>query len=162
MTRQSHEDDDDDRPLISPKLLVVAITVFAIGLLVGAYGLFFGRSADPRAEIQGEVTLDGAPLAEGSILFMPVDGKKGFSAGGEIKNGNYQIAQAEGPGTGLVRVEIRGQKKTGRQVPNIQGQPGDQVDEVVEAVAERFNVKSDLRHEVKRGSNVANFKVESK
>jgi hypothetical protein len=154
------QDELERQPMISPTLLVLLIV---LALSVGAYLLFSGGSAsEPRNAIQGEVTLDGVPIAEGLILFMPVDTTKFTSAGGEIKEGKYQIARNLGPGVGMYRAEIRAYKKSGRMVQAAMKPPGVLTEELVEAVAERFNMKSELRCEVKAGSNIANFQVKSK
>ncbi len=150
------KDRDDAEPLISPKLVLAAIAVLFLGLAGGAWFYFAGELASTRGEIHGEVTLDGAPLAEGFITFRPADGK-GVVAAGPITDGKYQIARDQGPNLGDNIVVISSQKKTGRQFREM----GILMDEKIEAIAERFNTVSTLRHDVKAGSNTANFKVES-
>ena len=158
----SVNDGDDTGRTVPPKLLAAGLAVLAAGLLVGAWALFSGDAADARADIAGDVTLDGAPVETGSILFTPADARPGFTAAAPIEKGKYRIARAAGPGLGPNTVEVRAQKRTGRRVQKAMAPAGELVDEVVEGVAARFNVKSELRVEVKSGANTANFKVESK
>jgi hypothetical protein len=65
--------------------------------------------ADPyagRMEISGTVNLEGKPLKEGSIQFVPLDEKVGTQTGGPIANGEYKIPREGGlkPGKYLVRI----------------------------------------------------------
>ena len=49
-----------------------------------------------RASVSGVVTLDGVPVAEGSIIFRPIDGTQGPMAGAVIQNGHYAIDRVKG------------------------------------------------------------------
>jgi hypothetical protein len=55
------------------------------------------------ASISGNVTYNGEPVGDGSITFIPVDGK-GPSVGSPIETGHYQVDSIT-PGPKLVRVE---------------------------------------------------------
>jgi hypothetical protein len=57
-----------------------------------------------RKAISGTVTLDGAPLASGSIEFTPLGG--GVSSGAVIEAGKYQIPAESGLPPGKYRVSI--------------------------------------------------------
>jgi len=109
-----------------------------------------------RAQVSGAVKVDGQPLEEGSINFFPAGDSQGPSAGGVIAKGRYDIAQETGPVVGKNRVEIRGVKKTGRMVPNHMA-PGTMREELVEALPEDVNTKSQLIRDVVAGSNVIDF-----
>jgi hypothetical protein len=113
-------------------------------------------SEDGRAPVRGEVKVDGSPLEEGSINFFPAGDAQGPSAGGVIAEGKYDIPQAMGPVIGKNRVEIRGVKKTGRQVPNHMA-PGTMREELVEALPVEVNTKSQLVRDVVAGTNVIDF-----
>ncbi|HEY1066703.1 MAG TPA: hypothetical protein VGE52_11360 [Pirellulales bacterium] len=52
------------------------------------------------------MNVDGAPLAAGSIVFVPSGNAKGPKAGGRIENGRFSIPAADGPPFGTLRVEI--------------------------------------------------------
>ena len=124
---------------------------------LGAAGCGAGR----QGELSGEVTLDGAPLEHGAILLTPVDAATGAATGGEIKGGRYALTGKRAPLAGAYKVEIRANKKIGRKVQKAMGKPGELDDELVEAVAPRFNAKTELTVEAKPGA-VANFAVASK
>jgi hypothetical protein len=141
---------------------------FALMLAIGALFGCGSRPPDPfnRAAVAGEVTLDGAALADGDILFIPLSG--GTMAGGKIKGGKYKLARHEGPSVGPNRVEIRSVQPTGRIIesnvtPEGDGAPGDgKVMEHKELVPRRFNNESELKVEVQKGAdNSANFRLES-
>ncbi|MEX0793841.1 MAG: hypothetical protein WD045_11945 [Pirellulaceae bacterium] len=124
-------------------------------LVMGCGG---GQSGPPRGEVSGKVTLDGTPVEEGSITFLPSEGTSGPSAGAPITNGNYAIARQKGPVEGKYRVEIRATRKTGKSVPA--GSPfpeGTMIDETEEAVPAKYNTKSELVREIVAGENELDF-----
>src|SRR5438309_824557 len=92
-----------------------------------------GCSGGNRAEVSGSVSLNGQPIEEGSINFIPVEGNTGPGAGGVIKDGRYHIPKHLGVKPGKNRVEIRAFKNTGRKVQDPTGLPGTLVDERVPA-----------------------------
>ncbi|MDA0253813.1 MAG: hypothetical protein O3A37_12030 [Planctomycetota bacterium] len=62
-----------------------------------------GCGGPPQASVRGRVTLDGEPLAHGTIAFLPADGK-GPTAGGLVTAGGYEV-RGMAPGLKLIRVE---------------------------------------------------------
>jgi hypothetical protein len=139
------------RPWLVPTCLTVAL------LLVAGCG----KEGATRGAVSGKVTLDGKPLADGSILFTPVKGTRGTATGGQILNGQYELAESAGPAVGKNRVEIRATRKTGKMVQKPFAPLGQTVEEAVEAVAPKFNSDSTLEVEIKSGDNTADFKVTS-
>ncbi len=115
-----------------------------------------------RAEVHGNVTLDGKPVEQGSIHFVPIQGTPGPAVGGEIRNGQYRLAGDKGPMVGWNRVEVHASQKTGRRIPKGRGLNGETVDEMVEGVAAKYNTGSTLKVEIRSGDNTADFAVESK
>ena len=87
--------------------------------------------------------VDGQPMAEGSISFLPTEGATGPSAGGIIRDGEYRIPAATGPVVGRSRVEIRGFRQTGKTVRDV-WKPGQNVAERVIALGPEFNDRSTL------------------
>lgn len=80
--------------------------------------------------VRGTVTLDGAPVTEGSISFEPADGQ-GPSAGANITGGRFEIPPASGLKPGKMRVTVRAAVKTGKQVPaGPPAPPGTMTDEL--------------------------------
>lgn len=120
-----------------------------------------GGRHDNRATIHGEVKLDGQPVEQGSIQFVPVQGVDGSIAGGRIVNGRYELIGKAGPAVGVNRVEVRSSRRTGKMIEMPRPWSGT-VEETVEAASPRFNSESTLKFEVKPGDNTADFEVTSK
>src|SRR5262249_27420377 len=93
-----------------------ACLVLSLLCLAGCFG--------NKAEVSGTVKLDGVPIKEGSINFIPVEGTLGPGAGAVIEDGKYHIAASKGVTVGKNRVEIRAFKNTGRKVQDPTGKPG--------------------------------------
>ena len=55
------------------------------------------------ASISGEVTYNGEPVGDGSITFLPADGK-GATAGGMIEDGRFAVDNVT-PGPKVVKIE---------------------------------------------------------
>ena len=64
--------------------------------------------------MRGKVTLDGEPVAEGSIRLVALE--SGPTAGAPISDGHYHIRRDKGPTLGRHRVEIYVPQKSGRQI----------------------------------------------
>jgi hypothetical protein len=134
-----------------------------------AFGLAFlflasgcGKDDTNRGAVSGQVTLDGKPLKQGSILFTPIEGTKGVVAGGQIQDGQYCLVGVTGPAIGTNRVEIQAMRKNGKMIPKALGAPGEMVEGFEQAVAARFNSDSTLKITITPGENTANFDVTSK
>ncbi len=112
-----------------------------------------------HAAVDGQVTLDGEPLAQGSILFVPMEGTQGVPTGADIKAGHYRLPITKGPAVGWNRVEITAVRPSGKMAADPMGLPGQQREMYVSAVAARFNTNSMLKIEVTPGDNTANFDV---
>ena len=122
-----------------------------------------GGGGIPRAAVEGQVTLDGAPIANGSIFFRPTGDTKGMTAGGAITDGRYRLSADDGPVVGTNLVEIHSDRRTGRQVPAVFGDPKAGLkDEVVEGVPERYNTQTKLTCQIEPGSNERNFTLTTK
>lgn len=127
-----------------------------------AAGLWGCGSADDYARIpvQGRITLDGRPLESGTISFAPLNA--GPSTQGAIADGAYAIGRSTGPAAGTYRVEIHSMRPTGRRVPD-NDNPGETIEEVRNAIPDRYNVRSELRAEVKTGAGTPiDFALESR
>lgn len=136
------------KPWMSGVFVLLVILSVALGCSSGD-GL-------KRAQVKGEVKVDGLPLEEGSINFFPAGTAEGPSAGGVIEQGKYDLPRERGPVVGPNRVEIRGVKKTGRMVPNAMA-PGTMREELVEALPGDVNTKSTLVREIAPGENIVDF-----
>jgi hypothetical protein len=111
-----------------------------------------------RRAVSGMVTLDGQPLAAGSIQFEPQAGNTGtiVSGGGVILGGLYQIPRDKGlcPGKYKVSISSAGEAQaTGAFEP-----PGNRTPPPPEKVPTKYNVATTLSAEVKGdGPNSFNF-----
>ena len=74
-----------------------------LALAIAALAATAGCGGPPLALARGRVTLDGEPLAHGTIAFIPADGK-GPTAGGLVTAGGYEV-KGMAPGLKVVRVE---------------------------------------------------------
>ncbi|UUO07732.1 hypothetical protein M4951_05335 [Blastopirellula sp. J2-11] len=137
-------------------------------LLVCGLMVFAGCAAPSdidRIPVSGMVTVDGQPLDHGTIQFFPQGDTKGPMSGGRIANGRYQLDAITGPPPGQHLVRIAGKRKTGRMVqvpPDEYAPQGSVVEEMVDAVPERYNAKSELIHDVVAPSTELNFELKSK
>ena len=111
---------------------------------------------DPRAAIEGSVSLDGQPVDGGTINFMPVD-SDGRVASALISGGRYEIAEERGPTPGKYRVEISWNKPLGpvdEENPDAP-QPSEQV------VPAKYNQNTELERDVTAGKNELDFPLTS-
>ena len=118
-----------------------------------------GCSGDDRTEVSGTVTLNGQPVAEGAITFIPIDGNKGAGAGATIADGKYHIPRSAGVAAGKNRVELRAFRETGKKVQDPTGKPGVLTTERVMAFPPEYNDRSTLVREVGRGSATLDFDI---
>lgn len=126
------------------KIQYVALaTMLALVCLVGC------NSGVPRSPVSGSVTLDEKPLKEGSILFIPLS--DGPSAGGDIKDGRYELKEEDGPGLGRYRVEINSWVPGGRGIKD--AATGETEQDLVSIVPPQYNRDSELEVEVTNGEN---------
>lgn len=115
-----------------------------------------GCGGDSQPTVSGKVTLDGKPLENGAISFVPADGATA-TAGGIITNGEYTV---EVP-AGAKKVEITAAKVVGQR-PAYEGNPNSPMIDITESIIpERYNTKSELTREVKAGENTLDFELTS-
>lgn len=113
--------------------------VVAVSLLGGC-----GESGPEKPKlypVSGTVTLDGQPLADGSIVLDPEDGKSIASQGG-IKDGAFKFESPEGPKI----VRISASKETGEK-----DEYGSLIS--VSLVAPEFNSQSGIKVNIAAGEN---------
>jgi len=127
-------------------------------LLICLLAFLAGCGSRTAASVHGKVTLDGAPLDEATISFVPTVGGQRQSAWTTIKNGEYAIAEKDGLGTGPFRVEIRALRPTGEK-PNPNEPTMVPSKEIIPA---KYNSNSELKAEIKPGENAADFAIKSK
>ncbi len=116
-----------------------------------------GGADDTRVPVEGEVTLDGRPLAEGHITLVPLG--DGVSAGGTIRNGKFHVEKARGPSPGRYRVEIVSYQPTGEKFPDPE-RAGQMAEELKQVIPDKYNRQSQLEVEVPP-SGPLRFKLQS-
>ena len=104
--------------------------------------------------VNGTVTLDGKPLQEGTVRFVPTEGDS-QTASAIITDGQFV---AEVP-VGVVRIEYSAPKVLGKQ-RMMEGSP--EVDIVGELLPERYNIRSQLIMNVEMGQNSHEIDLQSK
>lgn len=135
-----------------------SILTFAILAMVGC-----GGGSGGKLEVSGKVTLEGQPLKDGSIMFVPLD-KEGTQGAGAIDSGNYKIPSKHGlkPGKYLVQITSGdGVTRADGGGNEEAGGPGGSTNIVsVDRVPEDWNVSSKQQVEVKSsGKNVFDFAI---
>ncbi|MDB5338671.1 MAG: hypothetical protein JWN70_4290 [Planctomycetaceae bacterium] len=122
----------------------ICVMTLVTALVVSVAGC--GSQEIPKALVRGKVSLDGAPLKEGSIKFIPTEGD-GPTAGAVLKgDGEYSTDVP----VGMMRVEITSPKVTGkRKAFDTPDSPTIEITE--EQIPERYNAKSELKYEVVSG-----------
>jgi hypothetical protein len=114
-----------------------------------------------RQSLEGIVTFDSAPLADGSIVFLPQADTKSPTSGGDIAQGRFSIASSGGTACGTFRVEITALRKTGKKVKD--PQLNKWIDETEQFVPARYNRQSELTATVtEQGPNRFQFAITSK
>jgi hypothetical protein len=126
--------------------------------------LMAGCAAGERpTHVHGTVTIDGEPLEDGFILFVPAEGTPGPAVSSDIKDGSFAISAEQSVPIGNHHVEIRGRRKTGKQIDAVPpAPPGTKIDEWVEAVPPRYHRESTLECEIKLGDNLLVFDLTTK
>jgi hypothetical protein len=142
------------------RAIVVQIVPGAAVIILAVWGAYYlssqivvGRgNLPPLGAVSGTVKLDGKPLANATVRFIPLDDsgkmdRKGASValGLTDDSGHYRLIYVKdtmGAAVGQNRVEIQARDDSGR-----------------ERVRREFNGQSTLQREVKSGSQVLDFDV---
>jgi hypothetical protein len=84
-----------------PGMAAMLISSLILGCGSGA------AEGPPRADVRGVVTLDGQPLPEGVIRFVPLAGTPGPKTSIAISDGKFSADALTGPVVGAHRIEIQ-------------------------------------------------------
>ncbi len=127
--------------------------MFAVAACATLAGCGGGGATDarPRQEVSGTVTLDGQPLATGSIQFQPASAQEGVVAGGA--HHGRQVFHPSRPGAGprhLRGVDLVG--GLGRAPPGPPGPPGPPSQGPQDLVPAKYNTQSTLTIKVEPGN----------
>jgi hypothetical protein len=126
------------------------LTAWAIVFVAGC-----GDDTGGRLAITGSVDYKGVPLDQGSIEFLPHPGVK-TQAGATITNGRYSIPADKGLEPGMYTVKI-----SSIEGPDVSVEPGGLPGkEPKERLPAKYNTKSTLTKEVKKGETKFDFQLD--
>ena len=131
-----------------------AAALLSLLSVVGATGC----GGKERAAVSGAVSFDGAPVDNGNITFVPVDGPANQSVGESIKNGKYAIAADHGPSPGKYQVQITWDRVTGGKTTD----PDLKSNDTKQVLPDKFNKATTLAADIKAGDNTVDFPLSSK
>ena len=140
---------------------VVVFLVIVAGLFCS---VFTGCQRDSLNLVTGTVTLDGTPIEEGAISFMP-SGSSGVSAGSQIKNGVYSARVS--PGKMIVKIYAERSlteedMKAYKANPMMQSSLTPIEEMKKQYIPENYNEKSSLTVDVQGNMKNLDFQLESK
>lgn len=118
------------------------------------------ESKPPTYPTSGVVTLNGAPVEEGTITFLPTEGTPGNNVAATITAGAFSAPQEAGLCIGGYRVEIDAYRKTGRKIrdlasPDRRLAEPPLVEERVSIIPPQYNTQSELRVQVTGPADIA-------
>lgn len=123
--------------------------------LGGALFLAAGCNSGPATSaVTGTVELDGKPLPEGDLTFVPT-GQAGRPGGARVTDGKYSAKLEDG--TYAVKVVATKKVPLGPGEPSVSGEK----DKLVSIIPPRYNEKTELTVDVK-GATQKDFKLNSK
>ena len=131
--------------------MLTKVVVFVLAASSALLGTGCSGGAQ-TGEVLGEVSLDGQPLSDGVVHFIPLTGQSKTEST-FIKAGRF----AKQVPVGKHRVEIS-------SVQARPLRPGQDADSAtgVETVPDKYNTKSELEADVKKGKNSLRFELQSK
>ncbi len=139
------------------KLALILLVVLTGGLPFGG-GCGGGDQIERRA-VSGTVRLDGNAVADGVVVFTPLG--KGPSAGGKVKNGEFNIPKDDGPSPGKYRVELSAYRDTGKTYRDEAS--GHTIPVTESIIPPQYNRNSKLQVEVaETGKNHFEFDLQSR
>jgi hypothetical protein len=128
-----------------------------VGALLVVLVVLAGCGGESMGQVSGTVKVDGEPLKTGAITFIPVDGKT-QTAGGNIEAGRYSVKKV--PVT-VMKIEIRAPKVIGTKklypTPDSETRPL-----TAEVLPARYNDQTELKLDVKSGTNVKDWDLKTK
>jgi hypothetical protein len=124
-------------------------------------GLFLFASlpgcGDGKGSVNGTVTLDGQPVANGAVTFVKSEGSL-VREGAVIKDGGFQARVPPGK----YRIEVNAQKVVGKRKQKGFSGAEEEVEITEEMFPERYNTKTELSEEIKLGPNTVKLDLKSK
>lgn len=125
------------------------------GALLLACSTMIGCNRGSATKVmQGSVTCGGESVPDGTVSFMPFDGKSSWIYAVPIVDGKYCIDTRGGVPLGKYRVQVDAHKKTGRKVQGFSGAEKGMIDEKMRVGPESYaNQNSPLVVDVRADSD---------
>lgn len=149
MMTVAHNHDRASRTACSSRIAACCCSLLIGALMLPGCG---GGSGDTPelGQVTGVVTLDGQPLPKANVEFAPASGRPSF--GETDEDGRYSLEYLAGHagavvGSNTVKISTGGYGEAGP---------------IPEKVPARYHAKSELKADVKPGSNDLNFDLRSK
>jgi hypothetical protein len=125
--------------------------------LIVSFSLFVGCSKGPsKGLLSGKVTLNGVPIKNGTIRFMPIDGKT-TTTGGKITSGEYSV---QAP-VNKFKVSINAADDNPQAKPP-RSSISDDEPLAKELIPLKYNVRTELTVDIKEGANNQDFVLTSR
>jgi len=134
---------------IKPRQRILAIA--SVAMIVAAAGC---GPQDPRVTIQGTVALDGRPLSQGQVVFMPAN-KSLRAEGAAVKDGGFTIRVHKGPHRVEINANVEERRNAG---PNALPEAGITYQSLIPP---RYNEKSTLTFDVQSAQDKPAFDLMS-
>jgi hypothetical protein len=140
---------------------------FIVGILIVFQSGCGGRGDQPElGEVTGTIKLDGKPLSGITVVFQPESGRP--ASGVTDAEGNYEltyIRQTKGAKVGPNRVEIAPSEDGESEEAEAEEGESESVTSPTRSgkptIPARYNVRSELKVDVKAGTNTFDFDLES-
>jgi len=134
-----------------------AVLAGVVCMLAPLVGSGCGRAGPEKITLHGTVSLDGSPLPEGQIVFIPATPSLG-AAGAAIVDGEFTVTTYKGPHT----VEVHAQKQQTRPVPadTPDALPEDGIT-FVNIIPSRYNTSTTLAFDVQSSTDAPEFALTS-
>jgi hypothetical protein len=127
--------------MMSYRSKLIAICLLSMAVVISGC-----KSEKKRYPVQGQISFQGKPVLEGSIMFHPLNPAEGFLEGSLISDGKYLVPADKGLLEGKYQVLITAPDYKGKR-PDPKSAPG-AVFQVKELLPEIYNTKSTLTVEV--------------
>lgn len=139
------------------KFSFVGLSLLATLTLFSVSGC--GRGSDGRVPVSGTVTLDGAPMESGSVIFYTGAGSAGV---GTIQGGNFTVSEA-GSSAGVQPGSYKVAIESWETAPGEVNADGEIAAEGKSRIPEKYNSAetSGLTAEVKAGAEPITFALTS-
>lgn len=121
-----------------------------------------GDGGPELASVKGVVTVDGQPVPNAILTFVPQEGSPSY--GQTASDGSYELMFTDikrGAMLGQHQVSIEGQRLSKDELAEMKAQGMDVPDRIVE-IPKAYRRPGALTAEVKRGSNAIDFHLEAK